>query len=235
MQREPLTELSGTPNRLLDLEEEEARHRRLLRLGLAVALGFHLALLLVPMPAPSVAVAQEETTPVVHLVPLPQYAPPPPPSSAKTPQAQIDIPVPEVLLPQQRHEQGGSGAPAVIEPHTIGDLLSFPSPELIPEPMPEPEGPIDVGDAVAPPARLVYVEPIYPPVALKARLTGLVVLQVLLGKDGAVREVTVLRPGSPGMTESAVAAVRQWRYEPALLNGRPVEALMTVTVTFALR
>lgn len=235
MQRKPLTELPGAPSRLLDLEEEEARHRRLLRLGLAVALGFHLALLLVPMPTASVAVAQEETTPVVHLVPLPHYSPPPPPSSAETLQPQIQIPVPELHLPQSMHEQARSDAPPATEPHTIGDLPSFPSPELIPEPMPEPEGPIYVGGAVAPPARLVYVEPIYPPAALKARLTGPVVLQVLLGKDGAVREVTVLRPGSLGMTESAVAAVRQWRYEPALLNGRPVEALMTVTVTFTLR
>jgi len=68
-----------------------------------------------------------------------------------------------------------------------------------------------------------------------AALAGLVILQVLRGKDGGVREVTVLRTESLGMIESAVAALRQWRFEPALLNGRPVEALMTVTVTFALR
>lgn len=78
------------------------------------------------------------------------------------------------------------------------------------------------------------MQPVDPPAALKARLPGLVILQLRLGKDGTAREVKVLRPGSLGMTESAEAAVRQWRWEPALFNGRPVEALMTITITFAL-
>ncbi len=229
MQREPLTELVGTPSRLVDLQEEEARHRRLLRLGLAVALWFHLALLLAPISTHSVAVAEKEATPVVHLVPLPQYSPPPPPNSREVRRPRRPVPVPEVLLPEPVGEMETADVSLVYEPRATEELAPPPPPA------PEPEGPIYVGGVVAQPERLVYVEPVYPPAALKARLAGLVILQVLLGKDGAVRDVTVLRPGSMGMTESAEAAVRQWRYEPALLNGRPVEALMTVTVTFTLR
>lgn len=229
MQREPLTELVGTPSRLVDLQEEEARHRRLLRLGLAVALWFHLALLLAPIPTHSVAVAEKEATPVVHLVPLPQYSPPPPPNSREVRRPRRQVPVPEVLLAEPLSQAEEIDLPITYQPGVFDEIVLPPPPE------PEPEGPVYVGGVIAQPERLVYVEPVYPPAALKARLAGLVILQVLLGKDGAVRDVTVLRAGSMGMTESAEAAVRQWRYEPALLNGRPVEALMTVTVTFTLR
>lgn len=228
MQREPRTELPGTPSRLAELAEDEAGHQRLIRLGLAVALSFHLALLLVPLPHRGVAVAEEDVTPVVHLVPLPQFSPPLPPESIKVQPSQHIVPVPEALVPEQIDEVEATDVPRVYDPRAIEEFASPPPPE------PEPEGPIYVGGVVAHPERRVYVEPTYPRAALRGRVTGVVILRVLLGKDGAVREVTVLLPGSMGMTESAEEAVRQWRWEPALLNGRPVEALMTVTVSFTL-
>lgn len=227
MQREPRTELPGTPSRLAELAEDEARHRRLIRLGLAVALSFHLALLLMPLPHRGVAVAEEEVAPVVHLVPLPRFSPPPPPESVRVRRPPHKVPVPDVLLPEPISEMEEFDVPLVFEPGVI--------PEVGPPPPPQPEGPLYVGGVIAQPERRVYVEPTYPRAALQARLTGMVILQVLLARDGGVREVTVLRPGSMGMTEAAVEAVRQWRWEPALLNGRPVEALMTVTVSFTLR
>jgi protein TonB len=51
---------------------------------------------------------------------------------------------------------------------------------------------------------------------------------------GAVRDVRVLRPMPLGMTEAAEDAVRRWSWEPATLNGRPVEVYITVTVRFTL-
>ncbi|MEP0774947.1 MAG: energy transducer TonB [Acidobacteriota bacterium] len=137
--------------------------------------------------------------------------------------------MPEVLLPEPVTEGPEIDFPLLEEPGFIDDIAPPPPPA------PEPEGPLYVGGPIAQPARLAYVEPIYPPAALKARLPGVVILQVLLGRDGGVREVTVLRPAAMGMTESAVEAVRQWRWEPALFRGQPVEVLMTVTVTFTVR
>jgi TonB family protein len=78
------------------------------------------------------------------------------------------------------------------------------------------------------------VEPHYPEKARKAMIQGKVVLQVVIHKDGSVGDIQVLQsPGSKfGFDESAIAAVRQWRYKPGQQNGRPVDVYFTVTVAF---
>jgi len=78
-----------------------------------------------------------------------------------------------------------------------------------------------------------FVQPVYPEKAKKARIQGAVVLSIVIGEDGAVRNVKVVK-GSSLLAPSAVAAVRQWHYEPNLLNGSPVSADGKVTVNFVL-
>jgi len=75
------------------------------------------------------------------------------------------------------------------------------------------------------------IEPKYPPVALSARIWGQVVLQAIIGKDGEIKELSLVS-GHPMLAPAAIEAVRQWRYRPFLLNGEPVEVDTTVTVTF---
>lgn len=79
------------------------------------------------------------------------------------------------------------------------------------------------------------VQPLYPEKARKAKIQGIVVLQAVIHKDGSVGDIQVLQsPGSNfGFDESAIAAVRQWRYKPALQNGEPVVVYFTVTVPFS--
>lgn len=85
------------------------------------------------------------------------------------------------------------------------------------------------GDMVLP--RLVHeVEPEYPRVA-RGRVQGTVVLRCVIGVDGRVRVKEVVHPVGL-LTESAIEAVEQWRYEPALWNGRPQAVFQTVRVTF---
>ena len=88
-----------------------------------------------------------------------------------------------------------------------------------------------VGGRIQAPTKLVHVNPIYPPIPLAARKEGLVILEALIAEDGTVRDVKVLRR-APLFEESAIAAVRQWRFSPTLLNGEPVPVVMTVTVGF---
>jgi protein TonB len=76
------------------------------------------------------------------------------------------------------------------------------------------------------------VKPVYPRLALAARLEGVVILEALIGRDGAVRDVKVLRGMSMGLTEAAVEAVKKRRYRPGMLEGQPVEFALTVTVQF---
>ena len=77
------------------------------------------------------------------------------------------------------------------------------------------------------------VEPVYPPAAKAANIQGVVILELVIGTDGTVIEGRVLRSISL-LDQAALDAVVQWRYEPTLLNGAPVEVIATVTVNFSL-
>ncbi len=77
------------------------------------------------------------------------------------------------------------------------------------------------------------VEPQYPDVAKQQNIQGPVVLDVLVGSDGLVREAKVIS-GDPQLAPAAVAAVRQWRFRPYGPQGQPVNFLTRVTVNFAL-
>lgn len=77
------------------------------------------------------------------------------------------------------------------------------------------------------------MEPIYPPLAVAAALQGTVILEALVDESGVVQEVKVLR--SQGVLDrAAIDAVRQWRYSPVILNGRPERFILTVVLTFRL-
>lgn len=83
-------------------------------------------------------------------------------------------------------------------------------------------------------ARLVNrVQPVYPPLARQTRISGTVKLHAIIGKDGSVQQLQVVS-GHPLLVQSALDAVRQWRYQPTLLNGDPVEVDTEIDVIFSL-
>lgn len=75
------------------------------------------------------------------------------------------------------------------------------------------------------------IEPTYPPLAQQARIQGVVVLTSTIDKEGNVQQLQLVS-GHPLLASAAIAAVKQWRYKPFLLNGQPVEVETTVTVNF---
>lgn len=77
------------------------------------------------------------------------------------------------------------------------------------------------------------VQPIYPPLARQTRISGTVKLHAIIGKNGAVEQLQVVS-GHPLLVQSALDAVRQWRYQPTLLNGEPVEVDTEIDVIFSL-
>ena len=77
------------------------------------------------------------------------------------------------------------------------------------------------------------VTPIYPPIAKTAHISGTVVLHAIIAKDGTIQELTYIS-GPPLLMRNAMDAVRQWRYNPTLLNGEPVEVDTTISVVFTL-
>jgi outer membrane biosynthesis protein TonB len=121
-----------------------------------------------------------------------------------------------------------------------------------------PEGKIALSDVVKAPGepKLVHqVKPTYPADAKEEKVEGVVVIDLVIGKDGTIRDAHVAASaptmerlqelktkegrfrgieGDKRLGEAAVAAVKQWRYEPVLKDGKPVDFQATVTVRFKL-
>lgn len=108
-----------------------------------------------------------------------------------------------------------------------------------------PQPPPDVTDAHTPkhvvfethidPALLTHrVEPVFPPLARQIRRSGKVELHALIGTDGSIQRLQVVS-GDPMFLQSALDAVREWRYKPTYLNGQPVEVDTYITVIYTLQ
>ncbi len=100
-------------------------------------------------------------------------------------------------------------------------------------PMVDGEFPIRVGGNIAPPAKIRDAKPIYPPEALSKRVTGVVIVQATVDREGKVRDTRLLK-SVPLLDAAAIEAVRQWEFAPTLLNGVPKPVMMTLTINFSL-
>lgn len=183
-----------------------------------------------------------------------QVLPPPPPPSgnrAPKPQAPPHTRVPAeltLIAPAEApagiraesglvpDDEGGviggveGGIPGGVVGGVPGGIVSEPLP---PPPPPAPK-PIRVGGNIQTPALIHRVEPIYPPIAVAAKVTGLVVLEATVNEKGEVIDVAVLR-SLPLLDRAAIDAIKQWRYQPLLMNGAACPFMLTVTLTFSIR
>jgi protein TonB len=91
-----------------------------------------------------------------------------------------------------------------------------------------------VGGDVKPPVVISRVDPVYPEVARKARISGIVIIEAIIDKGGTVRDVKVLKGLPFGLDQAAADAVRRWRFKPGTLNGQPVDVIFNLTVNFKL-
>lgn len=131
---------------------------------------------------------------------------------------------------------GGGGVP-----HGVGNALwRIATPPPPPEPKPhevkptvKPQAPVTISTGVMMAKLIHQVTPPYPPLARQAGVSGTVMLQAIIGRDGSIRDLQVLS-GHPLLIRAAMDAVRQWLYQPTTLNGSPVEVLTTVEVKFVL-
>jgi TonB family protein len=92
------------------------------------------------------------------------------------------------------------------------------------------------GGARASPPRITYSpDPEYSPAALEAHVDGIVTLSIVVGTDGKprdIRDIKVVRSPGYGLDEKAIEAVREWRFQPASKDGKPVAVLIMVQVQF---
>jgi len=152
-------------------------------------------------------------------------------------------PVHDQYLPPAQFPSASIGVPGGISDGLPGRALDPALQKLLSGTEPQPPAPqaskpvqhqqIRLGGRVVA-AKLIYQpKPDYPELARMTRTQGDVEFEAIIGKDGSIEELKVVR-GHPLLVKAAFEAVRQWRYQPTLLNGEPVEVLTEITVTFRL-
>jgi TonB family protein len=123
---------------------------------------------------------------------------------------------------------------APVDARTAEASLSSPSARPgEPTTAPAGQAPRRVGGDIRPPKKIFDVKPVYPADAAAADVQGVVILDVTIAKDGSVADATIRR-SIPQLDQAALDAVRQWRFTPTVLDGGPIEVLMTITVNFTL-
>jgi len=133
------------------------------------------------------------------------------------------------------------GVPGGVGGGVIGGIIgSVPTAAPPPPPPPKVEAPkpvtpqrIRVGGNVQAALAIRAPKPAYPPLAKQARIQGVVKLNAIIGKDGAIQDLKAVS-GHPLLVPAALEAVRQWLYKPTLLNGEPVEVVTVIDVNFTL-
>lgn len=182
----------------------------------------------------------------------PPPPPPPPPPAAKSPGPASAKPAPSpgaapveppsTIQPERPNDEGDIGVPGGVEGGIPGGVLGgvvgglpgdIPPPPPPPAP-PPPRAPVRVGGQIQAPALVSKVDPVYPEVAVSARIRGVVILEANVDRDGHVVDVKVLRTASRLLDNAAITAVRQWQYKPLVLNGSPEPFVLTVVLTFNL-
>jgi protein TonB len=118
----------------------------------------------------------------------------------------------------------GTGVPGGV----MGGLGNAPAPVVKVE---KPKGPVRVSSGVVAGNAISQPKPVYPPIARAAHVSGAVVLHAIISKEGTIKNLEVIS-GPEMLKNSALEAVRNWRYRPYVLNGEPTEVETTITVNF---
>lgn len=201
---------------------------------------------------------------LTSLITAPPPPPPPPPPPAAAPpkvvkviprQMQTDkLMIPKVIpkeVKQINEEEAppaagvgvAGGVPGGVAGGAMGGVLggilsSVPTAAPPPPPppkkeAPKPTGPITVGGRVQAAKLIRNPQPVYPQIARQARISGTVELAAIIGEDGHIQELHVVS-GHPLLRQAALDAVKQWVYQPTLLNEQPVKVSTTIDVIFTL-
>ena len=95
--------------------------------------------------------------------------------------------------------------------------------------------PLKLGPGITPPKIISKVQPSYPVDAKKAKHEGIVQLALVIGADGKIENIRVSKPLDPSLDKSAIDAVRQWTFEPATKDGKPVKVEVHLEINFSLK
>jgi protein TonB len=222
--------------------------------SMAIHTAIIAALLILPVYFASNVISVEKLQPTFVFTPPPVRLPPPPPAAAASSARAIQtmprvMPVPIVaprVIPKQSaavasnvqapslSEDTGviGGVPGGVPGGVLGGILGGTGTAGPPVPV-NSRGIVRVGGSVRPPQLVDRVQPEYPAVARAAHVQGTVVIDAVIDATGnVISEHAVSGPDL--LIPAALTAVQQWKYQPTVLNGQPVQLAMEVTVSFNL-
>jgi protein TonB len=225
----------GAPE-LLDVAQKYMLRSIYLGVGaiLLIFVGMFVTNLIIAQQEKAIPVVQMQVSDLAAPPPLSQDAPPPQvqvSAAAAPPAAAIPVPVPDAEAPQEQTimsqdelqsstpgvSDEGNGQQIVVAPPSDDDMPKFGDYVYVEE-LPE---------------AVTRIPPNYPDMAREAGVDGTVMVQALVGKDGRVRDVRVVK-SIPMLDDAAKAAVRQWVFKPALSTNKPVAVWVGVPVKFSL-
>ena len=183
-------------------------------------------------------------------------APPPPPSLPSTPPRATGVKTVKVIAPMDpftapskvptridtiREDPPQSSSDTVVVgmvgsvPGGLGAISAIglgAAPPVVKATPSKPVSLAKVSSGVVAGNKLSGSNPVYPPIAKAAHVSGSVVLHAIISKTGSIQSLTVVS-GPEMLRANAVAAVQEWKYKPYLLNGEPTEVDTTITVNFS--
>jgi protein TonB len=212
----------------------------------AVILGI---LVLIPLYFTEALPARELMTFLMAPPPPPPPPPPPAPAAVRVVARVVQRPQ-EMVQPKAIPKQvarivedplpppgpvGGvvGGIDSGFDAGAVGGVLGGMIEAAPPPPPPPPQERIRVGGQVQSAKIMNQARPVYPALARQARIQGKVLLEAVINKEGVIEELTVVS-GHPLLINAALDAVKQWRYQPTMLNGVAVEVITTIEVNFTL-
>jgi protein TonB len=231
---------------------EPEKHAGRTSTTLAISIALHTALIVAIAILPLLfydALPSQEALKAFFVAPLevapPPPPPPPPPEAARAvvraapriEQVQQGFVAPVEVPNEIRPEEGldlGEGVAGGVEGGVPGGVVGGVVGGLPSDAPPPPAKVVRIGGQIAQPKLIRQVKPVYPDLAVQSRVSALVILEAEVDTRGRVKTVKVLR-GHPLFDDSAIEAVKQWRYQPLLLNGEPTGFILTVTVNFNLQ
>jgi TonB family protein len=173
-------------------------------------------------------VATESTLPEAHM-PLPTASDFPLPVPTVEHQEAAPIHVERAAIPDSMKNSPPIAPPVVVTVNPAQMMpVSAPQPQAATQQFSEP---VAISEEAARALLVHTVNPVYPPEALAQKLHGAVVLQALVGRDGSVEDLKIVR-GNFVLCRAAIAAVKQWRFQPYSQNGHAAATQTVITIDF---